>query len=158
MKCPLTVLESPEASDGQRTLLKLAADVVVAAQSVSRWVEAPGAHNLADIATQIARCNDTLQKSIAAFQEADIPSLAQLEWRCQIASDKSSRAWNDWDALTDEWASPVWNAAKATYEATYQEYLQARRDLRSHPNWTPKRQRNARSTAVSKRLPAVSSR
>ena len=144
----LTSVATQEISDAARTLVKLASDLTVSAKRVSVWAKSPTADDLMIISADIGEKTQALQNAIDAHMEADRPSLANIEWRCQVAKDRATRAWDKFQGEFHEWHTPEWHAAEEENTHAYQEYLQARRELRSHPDWKPKHPKKSKVGAI----------
>lgn len=151
MNTKLTVLEAQDISDAARTLVKLASELELASTRVSTWAKDPSAHDLNAISSDIGISTQALQNAITAHLQAGRPSLAQMEWRCQVAQDKASRAWDTFQGEFHEWHTPEWEAAREQHEDAYQAYLQARRELRVHPEWKPKHPKKPSERTVAKK-------
>ena len=148
MTTKLTIVATQEISDAARSLVKLASHLTASAKRVSVWAQSPTVEDLTAISTDIGERTQALQEAISAHMEADRPSLENMEWRCQVAEDKASRAWDKFQGEFHEWHTPEWQAAREDHEHAYQQYLQARRELRSHPDWKPKHPKKSNTRAI----------
>lgn len=140
----ITVVATQNLSDAACTLVKLASEVTASAKLVSVWANSPAAGDLGKISADISERTQALLNAISAHLEADRPSLANMKWRYQIAEDRVLRAAEAFDSGCQEWHTPEWEAARKAHQDAYQLYLQARRELRAHPEWKPKYPKKAR--------------
>ena len=151
MKTKLTVVAAPNISDAARTLVKLASEVATYTKRVSAWAKNPAAHDLNAISSEVGERTQALQNAVRAHLEADRPSLANMEWRCKVAEDRASRAWDKFHDEFHEWHTPEWEATRQEHEQAYQAYLQSRRELRAHPEWKPKNPKKPRAVTAAKK-------